>query len=396
MNERQQGEEAKAKEWRVALHGWLAIDSPQNQAGAVFRALEEVFAPHLVFSRSVPKQRASLLYTTCCALPDRKLGLCLVHARAATLSLPDVHTIHALLAAAQSDTAIVLCNSPGFADGAAQEAACRLSGVNWVFLTWLDVEEAIDCHDRNSGTQAVLARCGLRFTDALLGGDAPKFSWKPGQAPTDALAERSLPNVRFLLEKLPPSGLVADFGAGRGRHSLYALRFGHSLLAVEKRPDTFAELKFNLERAGVASAKLRLVAGDYFDVKPQATENIDLLVIAGVLQHCADRDDLEGRLGHLADVLIKPGAMLFVEMLFDMKFDGQPKPGRVEISVEEFERLLLRLFPRQDWTIERLAGPVSQVLDFSGGGRSFFSEARLVEQTAAEYLLTRSASAKES
>lgn len=212
---------------------------------------------------------------------------------------------------------------------------------------------------------------------------------KPVELTTDALAERSLPHLRPLLEKLLPKSLVADFGAGRGRHSLYALRLGHSVLAVEKRADTFADLKLNLERAGVTADRLRLVEGDYHEVEPLPAERIDLLVITGVLQHCVDRDDLTSRLAHLGAVVTKPGGMVYIEMLFDMKFDGQPKPGRVEISVDDFERLLPQIFPAEDWKIERVAGPVSQTLDFSGGGRSFISEAKLVEQTAAEYVLTR-------
>jgi len=190
------------------------------------------------------------------------------------------------------------------------------------------------------------------------------------------------------LEGLPPQSLVADFGAGRGRHSLYALRLGHSVLAVEKRADTFVDLKRNLERAGVAADRFRLVEGDYLDVAPLPDEQVDLLVMTGVLQHCVDRDDLIQRLTYLGTVVSK-GGLIYIEMLFNMKFDGQPKPGRVEISVEEFERLLPQVFPPEGWNIERVAGPVTQTLDFSGGGRSFISEAKLVEQTAAEYVLTR-------
>ncbi|MBS1197719.1 MAG: Methyltransferase domain [Proteobacteria bacterium] len=218
---------------------------------------------------------------------------------------------------------------------------------------------------------------------------------KPMALTTGVLADRSLPNLRPLLEKLPPQSLVADFGAGRGRHSLYAARLGHSVLAVEKRADTFADLRLNLERAGVPGDRMRLVGGDYLDVDPLPTEKIDLLVVTGVLQHCVDRNDLTRRLTHLADVTPKAGAIIFIEMLFDMKFDGKPKPGRVEISVEEFEHLLPQVFPAKSWKIERVAGPVSQVLDFSGGGRSFISEAKLVEQTAAEYVLTRTTSMKQ-
>lgn len=219
---------------------------------------------------------------------------------------------------------------------------------------------------------------------------------QPGQKPnqpveltTDALADRCLPHLRPILEGLPPKALVADFGAGRGRHALYALRLGHCLLAVEKRADTFADLKLNLARAGVAAERFRLVAGDYLEVDPLPSEKVDLVVITGVLQHCIDRDDLIRRLSHLGTVVSKPGGAIYIEMLFNMKFDGQPKPGRVEISVEEFERLLSQVFPAEIWAIERVAGPITQTLDFSGGGRSFISEARLVEQTAAEYVLTR-------
>ncbi|OQA33308.1 MAG: Methyltransferase domain protein [Betaproteobacteria bacterium ADurb.Bin341] len=234
---------------------------------------------------------------------------------------------------------------------------------------------------------------------------------QPVQLTTDALADRCLPQLRPRLEGLPPQSLVADFGAGRGRHSLYALRLGHSVLAVEKRADTFADLKQNLERSGVAVDRFRLVEGDYLDVAPLPDEQVNLLVMTGVLQHCVDRDDLIQRLTYLGTVVsLSPdpsplpgrgevraplrgfhnkGGMIYIEMLFNMKFDGQPKPGRVEISVQEFERLLPQVFPPEGWNIERVAGPVTQTLDFSGGGRSFISEAKLVEQTAAEYVLTR-------
>ena len=212
---------------------------------------------------------------------------------------------------------------------------------------------------------------------------------KPVELTTDALADRSLSHLRLLIQKLPPKSLVADFGAGRGRHSFYALRLGHCVLAVEKRADTLADLRLNLDHAGVGADRVRLVEGDYLDVDPLPGEKIDLLVLTGVLQHCADRADLTRRLAHLADVTPKAGAMIYIEMLFDMKFDGKHKPGRVEISVDDFDCLLAQVFAAGDWKVERVAEPVSQTLDFSGGGRSFISEAKLVEQTAAEYVLTR-------
>jgi len=379
----------QSKQWHQAMHGWLAVDAPQHQPAAVFQALEGAFTGHLIFSRAAPKQRGNLFYTTCCVFQTNKPVLCVTHARAATFSFRDVETICSLLAAARTDSVVVLCNAPFFADEQAREIACRLSGLHWTFLTWLDVEEAIARLGRGEPTHLLLARGSLVFADLMLVGDAPKFSWNPGQAPTDALADRALPNLRFLLEQLPARALVADFGAGRGRHSLYAARWGHVLLAVEKRTDTFAELALNLERAGVPANRMRLVEEDYLDVRPLARENIALLIAAGVLQHACDREDLSRRLSHLAAVTPKAGAMVFIEMLFDMKFDGKVKPGRVKISVPEFEALLLQVFPAAAWSIERVAGPVSQTLDFSGGGRSFFSEAKMVEQTAVEYLLTR-------
>jgi hypothetical protein len=134
---------------------------------------------------------------------------------------------------------------------------------------------------------------------------------------------------------------------------------------------------------------MRLLKGDYIDIRPEGSERIDLLAIVGVLQHAIDIDDLVARLTHLRTVMHLPGGMIYIEMLFDMKFDGQPKLGRVNISVGAFEDILQQLFPNGNWGIERVAGPARQLLDFSGGGRSFFSEVRFVEQTAIEYLLTR-------
>ena len=383
--------------WNDLLDAWLAPGPPAARAGAMLGLLSEVFADELIWPRpedlpvrrSADGQDAPLLVVARDPRQDRPV-LCVVPPSATTLTGSDVLEIRERAAELDPAWILALGNPPFHRDGPARELLRVIEGAPWVFLSWIDLTLAMDLASVGASPSCIPLPDRVPATPPTTR-EKTGFSWLPGQAPVDELADRSLPGLKHLLDRLDRGSLFADFGAGRGRHALYATRAGHHLLAVERRSDTFEDLSRNLNQAGVDPDRTRLVLGDYLDCLPADFPPVDLLAIVGVLQHATDEEDLRSRLRHLAHWVTRPGGMIYIEMLFDMRFDGEPRPGRVEIPLQGFEGLLEEVFAPADWSIGRVAGPVSQTLDFTGGGRSFFSDVRTVDQTSAEYLLTRRA-----
>jgi hypothetical protein len=112
-------------------------------------------------------------------------------------------------------------------------------------------------------------------------------------------------------------------------------------------------------------------------------------VATGILQHACDVADLSRRLEYTRQIADQPAAVIYIEMLFDMLFDGVPAEGRVAITPSEFETLLLQIFPGGGWDIEEMSGPQRQLQVFDQGDRSFHAPAKRIESITAEYAIRR-------
>ncbi len=225
----------------------------------------------------------------------------------------------------------------------------------------------------------------LRALESRTGGDAVSAT------PVDALCSRSLPHLARLIDGLRAGSLVIDLGAGRGRHSLYALRAGHSVVAVDRRADAIGDLHSFAQEGGAHSGRLRAIVADFASEPLNEYENADLVIATGVLQHSKSAAELEDKLRLMSRLASAPGGAVFIEMLLEMKFDGQPPTdGRLSISQTQFENLLAFAFAGNQ-SILRVAGPTYQKQDYADGPRSFFAPAKLIESVSVQYLIRRDA-----
>jgi SAM-dependent methyltransferase len=204
------------------------------------------------------------------------------------------------------------------------------------------------------------------------------------------LADRALPRLRFLLDHLPRGSRVLDLGSGFGRHTFAALAAGHGVLAVDCKADACESMRVAAREIDIADGKLEIVHGDFADLGAGQHGVADLVIATGVLQHAKTLAELEHRLQRIAELAGAPAAIVYIEMLFDMLFDGRPaSDGRIRISPAEFEILLRRVFPSPAWSIELSFGPLRQRQTFPPDGRSFQPPAAMIESTTIEYRIGR-------
>jgi len=389
----------RAGRWFEAIARWRDLRSDARHANGVMQAFLEMHRGLLSAGGEVPRHAGDLLYlplinvATSGVLAEARRGglerlVVFATPNSRTLQRADLTTVRALLERAGLHDAMVICDAPGFADAEARDAFRAVTGFDLGVLNGEDLARTVARFARGEDVGYTVVEGRLAGSAQRLAEDGESHAWRPGEAPAHELAGRALPGLRDVIDHLPQASRVADLGAGRGRHTLYALLRGHSVIAIEQRHLTFTDLGTNVAHADGAAQRAVLVEGDYMAVESAALRRLDLIVITGVLQHARDHADLQRRLDRLHSLMHTPGGAIYVEMLYDMRFDGQPAKDRVTIEVAGFERMLVERFPADSWSIERTGGPAYSVLDFSKGGRSFFSQASFVEQVAAEYLIT--------
>ena len=251
-------------------------------------------------------------------------------------------------------------------------------------VSWHDIENAIVSAGRRENVMQILIRARVRTLELISEG-------KPmGASKGAGLALRAIPALVHVIDHLPRNSMVFDLGAGRGRHTLYALRAGHTVLAVDRKNEAISDLRTNVSMIGAAPPAATIEMGDYAEIDSGKYGTADLVVITGVLQHVKSVEELDERLRVIGRYATKPDGQIFIEMLFDMKFDGkEPSDGRLKISVPEFEQRLDKIFPSKAWNLSRVGGPICRKQDFSDGPRSFHPISRVVELKSVEYLLTR-------
>jgi SAM-dependent methyltransferase len=212
-----------------------------------------------------------------------------------------------------------------------------------------------------------------------------EFSSRPAE-----LAHRALPSLKFIIDSIPKQSRVFDLGSGRGRHTFVALEAGHRVVAVDRKPSICEGLRKDLLTLGPDGRRAEVVEGDFLNITASEFGAADLVIVTGVLQHARTREELLRRLKHIADLACHPTSLIYVEMLFDMIFDGiPPQDGRIRTAPGEFVEVLRDAFPRERWYLERTHGPVRQKQVFDESGRSFEPPARVIESTAVEYVIRR-------
>ena len=201
------------------------------------------------------------------------------------------------------------------------------------------------------------------------------------------LVNRALPSLQNIIQRLPLNSIVFDVGAGRGRHTLFALKNRCRVVAIERKAETFSDLK-TLAPNMSPDGKLTLIEDDYLNVDTDLIGYANLVIAAGMLQHCADQFELVERLECLKKLAGEPGGSVFIEMLLDVKWNGEYPDNRIQINQADFEALLAQVFPKQNYHIELLLGPSYQEQIFKTVPRSFLPPAERVEVIVVEYLIT--------
>jgi SAM-dependent methyltransferase len=129
-----------------------------------------------------------------------------------------------------------------------------------------------------------------------------------------ALSFRALPSLAYVIDRLPNNSMVYDIGAGRGRHTLYALKAGHRVVAVERRTETLSDLRQHVQSLGSASNRAVIVEGDYLVVRLEQYDPADLVIATGLLQLSRSFDELQQSLQHLGQFAAESNAIIFIEM----------------------------------------------------------------------------------
>jgi hypothetical protein len=264
----------------------------------------------------------------------------------------------------------------------------RKLGAEILLFDWADVGLSIAAKALSGRPQATMWRSRARAFGTLTVGDERFIVEEPNRSRW--LADRALPSLRTVIGDLPKASMVFDLGAGYGRHTMAASIAGHDVLAIEWKESVCERLRLDVEALAPKSGIVTVIHGDYLDVSPETAGLADLVICTGVLQHARNADDFRNRFKQLGALASQPAALVYIEMLFDMLFDGKsPTDGRMQISVMEFEDMLRAAFPSAAWAVRRLNGPTRQSQTFNGNGRSFDPPAQIIESTSVEYLIRR-------
>jgi len=270
-------------------------------------------------------------------------------------------------------------------------ASVRARHIEAGLLSWCDVEDVVAAETRE-GAARILVKARVRTLELTSGNNRIANRTHNLESAGDAkmLAARTLPSLAHVIDHLPPNSTVIDLGAGRGRHTVYTLLAGHDVIAVERKEETLHDLRKAIAASGKPGERAVVIAGDYAGLDADNYSDADLVIATGVLQHVETHEELDRKLKLIASLANAPGAQVYIEMLFSMRFDGKPAAdGRLEIGIPDFETALHRAFPARHWRVERTCGPVSLTQDFSAGPRSFIPTAKTIELTAVEYLIAR-------
>ena len=400
---------SKALSQTRTLHRWLEIDNNEGSAKNVLSLFRNLFSSHfsqpiadvakrdkliysLGFVNSAPRSRLEdLLAIRRDDLFNERIAIVGVVDGQGVFTHELGQSLDMLVAETGAKFASVLSSTPVILDREVIHTlqVIRQRGPELLLFDWTDVSIAIAACTFGGQPQASVQRARIRFLSALnygdlriQGADMSRPAW---------LASRSLPCLKFIIERMPRRSKVIDLGCGYGRHTFAALESGHGVVAVDRNPDVCRTLQEDVAQLGLDSHRITALHADYIDVSPEITGYGDLVAVTGVLQHARDGDEMRRRLTHIAGFAGHPSSVIYIEMLFDMLFDGAPSTdGRMRITQEEFEGMLQEVFPSGFWRIERTRGAQRNRQSFTNGSRSFSAPAQHIESTAVEYAVRRS------
>ena len=399
---------SKALSQTRTVHRWLEIDGKESSARHALSLFRELFSSHFPQPFADVAKRGNLIYGLGFVNSEPRSRLedllakhdDLVNSRIAIIGVVDgqgafTHELGKGLESLVTETGAklvsVMTSTPVIVDCEIVRTLQRIRQdcPELLLFDWTDISLAIAARALGGQPQASVQRARLRFLSALNYGDL-RIQGADMSRPT-WLAGRSLPCLRFIIERLPRRSKVIDLGCGYGRHTFSAIESGHEVVAIDRNPDVCRTLQEDLAQFGIDRRRLTIVHADYIDVSPDATGYGDLIAVTGVLQHARDGDEIRRRLVHIADFAGHPASVVYIEMLFDMLFNGAPPTdGRMNISQEDFEGMLLDVFPRGSWRVERTRGALRNSQSFANGSRSFSAPAQHIELTAVEYAVRRS------
>jgi SAM-dependent methyltransferase len=398
-----------AMEGTLTLHRWLALDRMPKAGGDLLTLLRGLFSDYISRAGTTLARRSDLLYVLAFAtdakpswlaeallgrrsnLLTERIAILAVVGGSGALTPQVARELDELAEETAAGLVAVVSTTPRPVESEVLERLRRMHQrrAELLLFDWTDIMLAIAARALQTTPGAAVQRARARILEALnsRGETVPTEL----QTRSEWLANRSLPSLRFIIERLPRRSRVFDLGAGYGRHTFAALAAGHDVVAVERKPAVRADLARDLAEAGYVADRVRLIEGDYLDAGPDEIGVARLVVATGVLQHATDAADLERRLSHIAQLADAPGAVVYIEMLFDMLFDEKPpSDGRIAIDRAAFEQMLRQTFSADSWKIDRTHGPARQKQSFANGMRSFEAPCSAIESTTVEYLLRRS------
>ena len=306
------------------------------------------------------------------------------------LSVPALEALASLASDTGAGLVALSCNAAHVTDAEVIRSirGLRKAGTEVLLLGWTDLCTPAAAHELTGRPQISMRDARGRALHLLNADDERFVVEEPNRA--KKLCGRALVSLKVVIRSLPRSSVVFDLGSGYGRHTLLASIAGHEVVAVDRKEAACDRLKENLAALPPKSGSVSVLNSDLRDVSIDAVGLADLVICTGVLQHAHDLDELSGLLAHISKFAGQAAALIYIEMLFEMLFDGRPPAdGRLKITCTEFEDLLRRVFPETSWTVQRTFGPMRQRQKFDQGGRSFEPPAATIESTAAEYLIRR-------
>ena len=391
-----------------AVTRWLKVDSGPAASAELVGLMTNLFSAYISVPEPDIARRNALVYTLGLSNRDQRgwlevllfgRGETEADARMAILATIDppraltlsaledvgslVHDTGAGLVAIATTTPQV--SDPALIDGL---RSMRKIGTEILLFDWADIGLSVAAKALSGRPQETMLSSRVRAL-RMLNADDERFIVKEDNR-SKWLASRALPSLKAVIDGLPKASIVFDLGAGYGRHTMAASIAGHDVLAVERKASVCECLQQDLESVPRGCGLVTVMHRDYLEVSPETDGLADLVICTGVLQHARSMDDLRKRIEHLATLAGQPAAIVYIEMLFDMLFDGRaPADGRLQISTSQFEDLLCAVFPAALWIVQRIRGPSWQSQVFDGNGRSFDPPAGTIESTSAEYLIRR-------
>ncbi len=114
------------------------------------------------------------------------------------------------------------------------------TGTELYLVDWSLSEELMETMGRPSRLTQFLGKLRVSMKAGLAAG--AQHIEQLDRVVNIGLAARTLPALAYVLDRIPRGQLVLDLGSGRGRHTLYALRSGLRVVAVEKNEKAFVDM----------------------------------------------------------------------------------------------------------------------------------------------------------